>query len=203
MTITTSPALRRLSRLRPVTLAGPAAPLVIAAFAIAITPLPSVAVEAGDTAPVWTAEDTSGGQVDFPDVLEGKPAVMVFWATWCPYCKAFMPYLEPILDDYSDQGVQVIAVNTREDESDGDPGAYLEDLGFPLVGILEGDEIAADYAVHFIPGLMVVDGTGTVSWRRESTDLPPGEMLSEFWSAEVRNALDAALASAPEPSPTP
>lgn len=202
MTNSSSHALRRLSRLRPATLAArAAAALVVAAFAIA--PLPSVAVEAGDTAPVWTAEDTSGRQVEFPGVLEGKPAVMVFWATWCPYCKAFMPYLEPILDDYSDQGVQVIAVNTREGESDGDPMAYIEDLGFPLVGILEGDEIAADYAVHFIPGLMVVDGTGTVSWRRESTDLPPGDVLAEFWSAEVRTALDAALASASGSLPAP
>ena len=114
-----------------------------------------------------------------------------------------MPYLEPILDDYADQGVQVIAINTREDESDGDPGAYLADLGFPLMGILEGDDIAADYDVHFIPGLMVVDGTGTVSWRRESTDLPPGEELSVFWSAEVRAALDAALASSPDSPPPP
>ena len=105
-----------------------------------------------------------------------------------------MPHLEQILEDYADRGVQVIAVNTREDESDGDPKVYLEDLGFPLVGILEGDAIAADYDVHFIPGLMVVDGTGTVSWRRESTDLPPGEEVAEFWSAAVRSALDVALA---------
>ena len=179
----------RASRLRSasITLAG--------AIALTATTLPAWGVQAGDEAPPWVGMDAGDRAVSFPDVLNGSPAVMVFWATWCPYCKAFMPYLEPILDDYSDRGVQVIAVNTREDESDGDPGAYLEDLGFPLMGILEGDAIAADYNVHFIPGLMVVDGSGTVSWRRESTDLPPGDVLSEFWSAEVRAALDAALAS--------
>ena len=176
---------------------------LVAFFGLAALALPAWGVQAGDTAPAWAGMDAQDQQVAFPQVLEGKPAVMVFWATWCPYCKAFMPYLEPILDDYSDRGVQVIAINTREGESDGDPGAYLADLGFSLLGILEGDEIAADYDVHFIPGLMVVDGTGTVSWRRESTDLPPGEVLAEFWSAEVRAALDAALASAPETPPRP
>ena len=174
-----------------------------ASLALAVAALPAWGVEAGDTAPAWVGADARDRQVSFPRVLEGKPAVMVFWATWCPYCKAFMPYLEPILDDYSDQGVQVIAINTREDEAEGDPAAYLEDLGFSLLGILEGDEIAADYDVHFIPGLMVVDGAGAVSWRRESTDLPPGRELAEFWSAEVRAALDAALASAPYTSPAP
>lgn len=179
----------RTSRLRSALIAS------AGALALAAATLPAWGVQAGDEAPPWVGMDAGDQAVTFPDVLNGNPAVMVFWATWCPYCKAFMPYLEPILDDYSDRGVQVIAINTREDESDGDPGAFLEDLGFPLMGILEGDAIAADYDVHFIPGLMVVDGSGTVSWRRESTDLPPGEELSEFWSTEVRAALDAALAS--------
>ena len=187
----------RTSRLRYAMIASAGA-LVLAAAT-----LPAWGVQAGDEAPPWVGTDAGDQAVAFPDVLNGNPAVMVFWATWCPYCKAFMPYLEPILDDYSDQGVQVIAVNTREDEAEGDPRAYLEDLGFPLTGILEGDEIAADYDVHFIPGLMVVDGSGTVSWRRESTDLPPGDELSEFWSAEVRAALDAALASRAGTAPAP
>ena len=176
---------------------------LVAFLGLAAPTLPVWCVEAGDTAPAWLGMDARDQQVAFPQVLEGNPAVMVFWATWCPYCRVFMPHLEPILEDYADQGVQVIAVNTREDESDGDPKAYLEDLGFPLVGILEGDVIAADYDVHFIPGLMVVDGTGTVSWRRESTDLPPGEEVAEFWSAVVREALDAALARSSESSTAP
>lgn len=198
-----SAATSHLPRLRPSILTGKTAPVLAAVLSIAVAPLPAVAVEAGDTAPAWTADDDAGRPVVFPDVLDGKPAVMVFWATWCPYCKAFMPYLQPILDDYSDQGVQVIAINTREDESDGDPRAYLEDLGFPLVGILEGDAIAADYDVHFIPGLMVVDGTGAVSWRRESTDLPPGEEVAAFWSGAVRSALDVALARSIDSSTAP
>ena len=176
---------------------------LVGVFGLAAAALPAWGVQAGDTAPPWVGTDAGDRLVNFPEVLDGKPAVMIFWATWCPYCRVFMPHLEPILEEYADQGVQVIAVNTREDESDGDPKAYLEDLGFPLVGILEGDAIAADYDVHFIPGLMVVDGTGTVSWRRESTDLPPGEEVAEYWSAVVREALDSALARSSESSTAP
>ena len=166
------------------------------ALTAALLCLPAWAVGAGDVAPEWVGVDAQGREVVFPQVLGGGPAVMVFWATWCPYCKAFMPHLESILEDYADQGVKVLAINTRE-EPGGEPKAYLEGLGFPLVGILDGDSIAADYDVHFIPGLMVVDATGTVSWRRESTDLPPGRTLSEQWSTEVRAALDEALRAAP------
>ena len=203
MKILPLPVLARRSRGRPAACArGAIVPLLAAAFTFALSPLPASGVQAGDTAPVWVANDVDDRQVAFPEVLEGKPAVMVFWATWCPYCRAFMPSLESILEDYSDRGVKVVATNTRE-EADGDPKGYLRDLGFAMTGILGGDGIAADYDVHFIPGLMVVDGTGTVSWRRESTDLPAGREVAQLWSEEVRAALDAALASTPVLLPAP
>ncbi len=150
------------------------------------------AIEPGDSAPAWIGSDVQGRSVSFPAVTGGKPAVVVFWATWCPYCKAFMPYLEAIQKNYAADGVQIIAINAKE-RGIGDPKAYLESLGFPLLGILEGDDIAAAYDVQFIPGLMVVDGDGIVSYRRESTELPPGQTLAEYWAAEVREALDLAL----------
>jgi thiol-disulfide isomerase/thioredoxin len=103
-----------------------------------------------------------------------------------------MPYLEAIQKNYAADGVQIIAINAKE-RGIGDPKAYLESLGFPLLGILEGDDVAAAYDVQFIPGLMVVDGDGIVSYRRESTELPPGQTLAEYWAAEVREALDLAL----------
>jgi thiol-disulfide isomerase/thioredoxin len=149
----------------------------------------ALAVGAGDVAPDWTANNIHGEPVSFPDVANGRPTVVVFWATWCPYCKAFMPYLDDIQNDYASDGVQVIAINAKE-RGIGDPVPYIESLGFPLIGILEGDEIAEDYDIQFIPGLMVVDGSGVVSYRRASTDLPPGQTLSEFWDSEVREALD-------------
>src|SRR3546814_9228256 len=30
----------------------------------------------------------------------GRPTVVLFWATWCPYCKALMPHLQSMLDEY-------------------------------------------------------------------------------------------------------
>ena len=150
------------------------------------------AVEAGDRAPAWTGNDVWGEPVSFPEIAAGRPAVVIFWATWCPYCQAFMPYLEGIQRDYADDGVQILAINAKE-RGIGDPVAYVNGLGFPIVGILDGDEIATAYDIQYIPGLLVVNGAGMVSYRRASTDLPPGQTLSEFWDTEVRDALDEVL----------
>lgn len=177
---------------RPVTRALIAGLLLLTSTAL--LSLPSVAVGPGDQAPAWTGTDLgSGAQVDFPGVLNGKPAVLVFWATWCPYCKAFMPYAGQIQADYADQGVQIITFNSKE-RGRGDPAAYIRSLGFPLLAIKDADPIGEAYNIAFIPGLLVVDGAGQVIYRRRSTNLPAGRTVSQQWDTEVRSVLDSALA---------
>ncbi len=150
------------------------------------------AVDQGDKAPPWKAHDFAGQAVDFPAVAQGKPAIVVFWATWCPYCKAFMPYLKNIEADYAKQGVKVIAVDVKEDGR-GDPRAYVKALGFTPVAIpaADGDEIMKAYGIRYIPGLLIVDGKGEVAYKRPWSDLPAGQAVAELWDGQVRTALDA------------
>lgn len=148
------------------------------------------AVVPGDVAPSWTGVDLiSEQEYSFPAVLDDKPAVLIFWATWCPYCKAFMPYAEKIQRDYAGYGVQIITFNTKE-RGRGDPQAYARSLGYPVLAIGAADVIGDDYDIPFIPGLLVVDGDGVVAYRRRSTNLPAGTTVSQQWDAEVRAVLD-------------
>ena len=169
--------------------------VTIAAVAVLAT-MSAHGVEQGDRAPAWMRIDFADRPVMFPGVLEGRPAVVVFWATWCPYCRALMPYLEGIQADYADAGVKIIAINAKEDGAE-DPKAYLAGLGFPLVAIQDGDPIADAYGVEYIPGLMIVDGDGVVAWRRAWTDLPAGRQVAELWAGQIREQLDALLGAVP------
>ena len=149
----------------------------------------ATAIEQGDVAPPWHAKDFLGRTVDFPAATEGKPAVVVFWATWCPYCRAFMPYLKDIQADYAAQGVKVVVINAKEDGK-LDPTAYVAALGFNPIAVRDGDAIAQAYGIQYIPGLLIVDGKGTVAYRRPWTDLPAGRTVAELWDSQVREALD-------------
>ena len=100
-----------------------------------------------------------------------------------------MPYVKEIQADYSQYGVQIISLNAKE-RGIGDPKAYAETLGFPLVAVAEADGIAEQYDIRFIPGLMVVRGDGVIAYRRKSTDLPAGKTVSQQWDEEVRRILD-------------
>ena len=150
------------------------------------------AVQAGDQAPSWVGTALDGNTVRFPDPDAGQTTVLVFWATWCPYCQAFMPHLKKIEKDYADRGMRVIAINAKE-QDDGDPRGYMRSKGYSFLTVLNGDSIAEDYAVKFIPGLMVVDAKGLVIWRRGWTELPAGQQVADLWDGQVREVLDRAL----------
>ncbi len=153
---------------------------------------PAIAIESGDVAPAWDATDFSGDALSFPQMIAGKPTVLIFWATWCGYCKAFMPHLAGIQEDYGADKVNIVAINARE-KGEGDPAAYIEGLGFSLTAVTDGDAIADDYGIRFIPGLMIVGTDGDIAWVRGWTDLPAGQTVAELWDKQVREQLDRLL----------
>jgi thiol-disulfide isomerase/thioredoxin len=152
----------------------------------------AMAVETGGIAPPFTGVDELGNEVVFPAVINGKPTIMLFWATWCPYCKAFMPYLEQIQKDYGEEKINVVLINHKE-RGAGDPVAYTKNLTFAVTSVMEGDAIGDEWEIDFIPGLMIAGVDGRIAWQRESTDLPAGKKVGEFWDMLVRQQLDEML----------
>lgn len=152
----------------------------------------ALAAEPDSAGREWTGKDFSGADVEFPAALDGKPTVMVFWATWCPYCRALMPHLGEIQSDYGEDRINILTINVFED-GELDPAEHIGSLGYPMIAVADGDAIAELYSVRFTPGLMIVDGQGNLVWQRESTDLPPGQTVAEFWAGQVREQLDSLL----------
>lgn len=150
------------------------------------------AIEEGDTAPSWSAIDFDSRPVRFPEVIDRKPTVVIFWATWCAYCKAFMPYIGEIQADYGADNINILSINVQED-GELDPAAYLDELAYSMIAIQDGDPIAESFDVEFVPGLMVLDASGTVAFRRRPTEMVAGDTIANFWSRQVRRTLDRLL----------
>ena len=151
---------------------------------------PSDEVTDGDAAPAFVATGIDGRQVDFPASANGNPSVLFMWATWCPYCKVLMPRLNDIRGEYAERGVEVLAINAKE-RGRGDPVAYMKEAGWDFLTIVdEGDQIAEYYDVEYLPGLFVVDGEGTVVFRRKWTELAAGQEVADLWETQVRSALE-------------
>ena len=102
-----------------------------------------------------------------------------------------MPRLNDIRAEYAERGVEIIAINAKE-RGRGDPIAYMREAGWDFLTIVDdGDEIAGVYNVEYLPGLFVVDGEGTVVFRRKWTELAAGQEVADLWESQVRGALEA------------
>jgi len=165
--------------------------IVLSIVAAVVFATPAAAVFEGDTAPSWEGTTFEGETYSFPAMAKGKPTVVIFWASWCSYCKAFMPYLKKVEQEYGTEFIEIVAVNMKEEqEGESDPKEYIENTGIALTAIQDGDEIAAAYNVRFVPGLMVLGDDGTVLYRRGMSKLPAGQEIAELWYEKVRAALD-------------
>lgn len=114
-------------------------------------------------APDWTLDDIDGRSVHFHAEAAGKPAVLVFWTTWCPHCRALFPALERVRADFAGRGVHFYALNVWED---GDPEAYLRDHGYHLPLLLAADLVAEDYGISGTPGVYVTDERLYIRYQR-------------------------------------
>jgi len=175
--------------------------LLLAAFsAPARDAAPALGI--GTVAPSFDLPAPSGASIEFPADAEGRPAVLFFWPTWCPYCKALMPHLQAIREDYASKGVQVFAVSVWDD---GDPVAFVEENGYDFVLALRGDDVAYSYGVTGTPGLFVVDDEDRIAMNRFLIDLaqrvepsPGRDRLTpresaKAWGDLVRESLDRLL----------
>lgn len=148
--------------------------------------MPVQALNTNETAPDWRLADTAGIPVDYYADSAGAVSVILFWATWCPFCRTLMPHLQKVADEYSGRPVRFYALDVWED---GDPVAHMKKRGFTFKLLLQADRVAENYGVHGTPGLFVVDPDHRVIYRRGS-----GEDDFDVVTA-VRESIAAALAS--------
>jgi peroxiredoxin len=114
----------------------------------------------GFTAPDFTLETLDGQTMTLSD-LPGQVVLINFWATWCPPCRAEMPAIQQVHEQYSDQGFVVLAVNLQE--RDAQVTAFIDqmELTFPVLMDRDGD-VANRYLVRSIPTTFFVDRSGVI-----------------------------------------
>ncbi|MFM7133348.1 MAG: TlpA family protein disulfide reductase, partial [Planctomycetota bacterium] len=127
----------------------------------AARPEPALAVKPGDAAPDFKLTDLAGNEVTLAS-LKGKVVLLDFWATWCGPCKAAMPSMQKLHDEYGPKGVVILGVNTWEQKADAAKD-YMASKKFTYGCLLKGDDLAKAYGVTGIPTLVVIGKDGTVA----------------------------------------
>jgi cytochrome c biogenesis protein CcmG/thiol:disulfide interchange protein DsbE len=127
--------------------------------------------EAGgsELAPSWQLKNEAGQLIQSID-FTGKPLIIHFWATWCPYCKKLQPGLNRLYIKYQDQGLQMVAISFNEDDG-ATPQAILDSRGMSFNTVVEGDKVARElFAVTGTPTTVFINRRGEIVAKTKLSD---------------------------------
>ncbi|WP_091982519.1 peroxiredoxin family protein [Pseudoalteromonas denitrificans] len=113
-----------------------------------------------EKAPDFTLKTQAGETISLSD-YKGKPLILHFWATWCPYCKKLQPGLNRLYTKYKKQGLEMLAISLWEDEG-ATPQAVLNSRGYKLTTVINGDKLSKKYKVAGTPTTFFISKTGQI-----------------------------------------
>ncbi len=133
--------------------------VIILVLMVALIPGAAWALQPGDLAPAFAAQDVSGRNVRSAD-LAGKVVLVAFWATWCRTCREELPGLDRLLGKYGNRGFSVVAVtvgSSRQAVAD-----YLKSntLSFPV--LLDDGTVSALYQCVHLPTAFLIGRDGVI-----------------------------------------
>lgn len=117
--------------------------------------------------PLMTTID--GQQID-PETLEGKPYMVVFWATDCPGCVKEIPHLNELYSEFGQSGFEVIAIAMPHDQVQHiQTMRQQKGMNYKIV-FDETGELAKTYGgVKLTPTNLLISPDGTVVLRKAGT----------------------------------
>ena len=139
----------------------------------------------GTAAPEFTLNDIEGKQVNIKD-FKGRKVVLLFWASWCPDCRAEVPAIKEMQAAADPSKVAFVSVSF--DRTLDACKTYVSEnyLGgvqlFDPAGKKES-VIGAAYHVKWIPSLYLIDEQGNIA-------------LGTVVAAKIANALSVDQKSA-------
>ena len=93
--------------------------------------------------------------------LKGKVVVIDFWGTWCGPCRASIPHVKKLLDEYADAGLVFIGVHTTK--GGANLTTFLEQNGVTWPVAQDRDNLTVKaFAVDGYPDYYLIDRAGNL-----------------------------------------
>lgn len=132
----------------------------------------------GTPAPPWKLLDAESKEHSLAD-YRGKVVVMDFWATWCGPCIAAMPVMQGLHDKFKEDGVVVIGISNKEEES-ADPVGFMKKKGYSYQQLLKGDSIVSAYKAETLPTFYIIGKEGQIIYGKRGYNKLEKEELEKI-----------------------
>ena len=99
------------------------------------------------------------------DELSGDVAVLNFWGSWCAPCRVETPEFQQVYTEVTDQGVQFLGLNVKDQEQFAEAFVASKGITFPSLYDPKGEVALAfrDYPASAIPSTIVLDRDSRVA----------------------------------------
>jgi peroxiredoxin len=106
-----------------------------------------------------------GGGPWTSDELAGDVAVLNFWGSWCAPCRVESPEFQQVYTEVTDQGVQFLGLNVKDQEQFAEAFVASKGITFPSLFDPKGEVALAfrDYPASAIPSTIVLDRESRVA----------------------------------------
>jgi thiol-disulfide isomerase/thioredoxin len=123
----------------------------------------NAAPQAGFSAPDFTLMTPDGDSYTLSK-LHGQAVLVNLWATWCPPCRAEMPTIEKMYQEYKDQGFIVAAIDMTYQDDPFAVVPFIKEFGltFPIL-LEETGDVASAYQLRSLPSSFFVNRSGIIS----------------------------------------
>ncbi|MCB1248786.1 MAG: TlpA family protein disulfide reductase [Acidimicrobiales bacterium] len=170
-------------------------------------PLPEYKGEPDDAVGM-TAPTLNGSRFDEQPITipaQGKGAIIMFLAHWCPHCQAEVPRLQEYINANGlpqDVNLFAVATGTSNQRPNFPPGKWLNREGWTVPTMVDNEqgEAAQAYGLSGFPFFVVVDAQGKVV-QRASGELEISQFEQLLEAAKSGNEVTTGSEGPSSPNP--
>ncbi len=133
----------------------------------------------GKAAPDVVLPNSDGPSASVINAREGKKAILVFWATWCPHCYEELGKINGALASVHEKGIKIILVDVGESKEA--VKEYLIRRQINLSCFIDEENVFQEpYHLVGVPTMVFIDEQGTI---RNMTHQFPSD-YEDYFSAK-------------------
>ena len=117
-----------------------------------------------DRAADFTLADLDGQPVTLSRFLGKTPVLLVFWATWCPECKAAIPEINALTTGPLAEKLQIFGIDFRESREKVAQAVTSRGIRYPVL-LDERGQAARAFGIVGVPTYILIGREGKVLYR--------------------------------------
>jgi peroxiredoxin len=112
----------------------------------------------------FTLADLDGQPVTLSQALGKTPVLLVFWATWCPECKAAIPEINALTTGPLAEKLQIFGIDFRESREKVAQAVKSRGIRYPVL-LDERGQAARAFGIVGVPTYILIGRDGKVAYR--------------------------------------